>query len=123
MSSEINHKEQGNCAFIDSQVITWSFSVDQTMALSYMDSHVFDWMPKKSGFTKYLHRFGGGVDVLPFYVERVFKYLYCEMEHSGFIHLQSESATTYGYPIVCSSVIKGTGTITYPNMRTSMVSR
>ena len=59
---EMNHIEHNNRQYSDSQVITTAlvsaqyFRGNQTLALSYMRSHLFDKVIKKSGFTKRLHK-------------------------------------------------------------------
>jgi len=59
---EINHKGHSSRAFTDSQVFTTAmisamyFNGNQTTALSYVRSHIFNKTLNKSGFTKKLHK-------------------------------------------------------------------
>ncbi len=84
---EMNHKEHNHRKFSDGQVITTAlvsalcFSGNQTMALCYMDSHIFGKVLKKSGFTKRLYRLKEVVMFILLRIGRVFKYLHCEMEY------------------------------------------
>ena len=84
---EMNHKEHNNRYFTDGQVITTAlvsalyFRGNQTMALGYMDSHVFAKVLKKSGFTKRLHRLKEILMFIFLRIGRVFKYLCREMEY------------------------------------------
>jgi len=84
---EMNHKEHENRRFTDGQVITTAlvsalcFRGNQTMALGYMESHVFERVLKKSGFTKRLHKLKEVLMFIFLRIGRVFKYLCCEMEY------------------------------------------
>ena len=57
------------------------FRDNQTMALHYVDSHVFDGVLKRSGFTKRLHRIKEVLMFIFLRIGRVFKYVCCEMEY------------------------------------------
>lgn len=84
---EMNHTEHNNRTFTDSQVITTAlvsalyFRGNQTMALCYVDSHIFDSVLKKSGFTKRLHKLKETLMFILLRIGRLFKYLCCEMEY------------------------------------------
>lgn len=84
---EMNHIEHKNRQYSDSQVIATAlvsaqyFAGNQTLALSYMRSHIFDKVIKKSGFTKRLHRLKQTLLFILLSVGRVFKYLCCEMDY------------------------------------------
>ena len=84
---EMNHHEHSNRTFSDGQVITTAlvsalyFKGNQTMALNYMDSHIFDRVLKKSGFTKRLHRLKELLMFIFLRIGRVFKYVCCQMEY------------------------------------------
>lgn len=84
---EMNHEEHISRSFSDSQVLTTAivsalyFRGNQTMALRYMDSHIFTQVIGKSGFTKRLHRLKDFMLLLFFYIGRFFKYACCQMEY------------------------------------------
>lgn len=84
---EMNHKEHKNRSFSDGQVITMAlvsalyFRGNQSIALDYMDSHIFDRVLKKSGFTKRLHKLKEVLMFILLRIGRVFKYICCEMEY------------------------------------------
>lgn len=84
---EMNHKEHKSRSFNDGQVITTAlvsalyFRGNQSMALDYMDSHIFDRVLKKSGFTKRLHKLKEVLMFILLRIGRVFKYIRCEMEY------------------------------------------
>ena len=84
---EMNHSEHNSRIFTDGQVITTAlvsalyFRGNQTMALSYMRSHIFDRVIKKSGFTKRLHKLKETLMFILMQIGRVFKYIRCEMEY------------------------------------------
>ena len=84
---QMNHKEHNSRKFSDSQVLTTAiisamyFNGNQSSALSYMRSHIFDHTLNKSGFTKRLHRMKDFMLLLFFEIGRVFKYIHCEMEY------------------------------------------
>lgn len=97
---EMNHKEHNNRIFTDDQVIATAlvsalyFRGNQTMVLCYMDSHIFDRVLKKSGFTKRLHGLKETLVFILFRIGRIFKYVCCEMEY--IIDSFPVRATTYG---------------------------
>src|SRR5690606_21888747 len=76
-----------NRIFTDGQVITTAmvsalyFRGNQTMALDYMHSHIFDRAIKKSGFTKRLHKLKETLMFILINIGRVFKYINCELEY------------------------------------------
>lgn len=84
---EMNHREHNNRRFTDGQVITTAvvsalyFRGNQTMSLDYMDSHIFGHVPKKSGFTKRLHKLKETLMFILLRIGRIFKYMCCEMEY------------------------------------------
>lgn len=84
---EMKHKEHKNRKYSDSQVITTAlvsalcFRGNQTMALTYMRSHIFDSVIHKSGFTKRLHKLKEVLMFILLRIGRVFKYLCCELEY------------------------------------------
>lgn len=84
---EMNHIEHNNRQYSDSQVITTAlvsaqyFRGNQTLALNYMRSHIFDKVIKKSGFTKRLHKLKETLLFILLRIGRVFKYLCCEMDY------------------------------------------
>ena len=84
---EMSHIEHKSRTFTDSQVITVAlvsalyFRGNQSMALYYTDSHLFDKVLKKSGFTKRLHRLKETLMFILLRIGRVFKYICCEMEY------------------------------------------
>lgn len=81
------HKEHYNRNVTDSQIITIAivsglyFGGNQTKALCYFRSHIFDQTILKSGFTKRLHKIKDLLLTLVFSIGRMFKYIYCEMEY------------------------------------------
>lgn len=84
---EMDHKEHNNRRFPDSQVLSTAlvsalyFRGNQSLALAYMRSHIFEDVLQKSGFTKRLHRLGETLMFIPLQIGRVFKYISCEMEY------------------------------------------
>ncbi len=84
---EMNHSEHNNRKFTDGQIITTAlvsalhFRGNQTMSLDYMDSHIFDHVLKKSGFTKRLHKLKEILMFILLRIGRIFKYMCCEMEY------------------------------------------
>ncbi len=84
---EMNHKEHTRRKFSDSQVLTTAviaalyFRGNQTMAISYMKSHIFTAVINKSGFTKRLHKLKELLLFVFLRIGRIFKYLYCDMEY------------------------------------------
>ncbi|KAB8153620.1 hypothetical protein EZY14_010350 [Kordia sp. TARA_039_SRF] len=83
----MEHQEHNNRKCTDSQVLTVGivsamfFGGNQTTALWYMRSHIFDNMLKKSGFTKRLHKLKELLMNIFFSIGRIFKYIHCEMEY------------------------------------------
>ena len=57
------------------------FAGNQTTALSYMWSRIFDKILNKSGFTKRLHKLKELLLSIFFSIGRIFKYIHCEMEY------------------------------------------
>ena len=84
---EMGHQEHNNRKCTDSQVLTVAivsskfFGGNQTTALSYFRSHIFDNMINKSGFTKRLHKLKELLMHIFFSIGRIFKYIHCEMEY------------------------------------------
>jgi len=84
---EMNHIEHNNRMFTDGQVITTAlvsalyFRGNQTIALNYMRSHIFEVVIKKSGFTKRLHKLKETLMFILLNIGRVFKYISREMEY------------------------------------------
>lgn len=84
---EMDHKEHNNRRFTDSQVLTTAlvsalyFRGNQSLALDYMRSHVFEDVLQKSGFTKRLHHLGETLMFILLQIGRAFKYICCEMEY------------------------------------------
>ncbi len=83
----MNHKEHNDRKTTDGQVITTAlvsalcFRGNRTMSLAYMGSHVFDGMPKRSGFTKRLHKLKETLMFILLRIGRISRYMCREMEY------------------------------------------